>query len=487
MSTHGGFRAAIGRWIIAIGAAWSCAAAALAFPAPPEKPNLIIILTDDQGYADVACNGGKNVVTPNLDHLATEGMRLTSFYVTQGQCSPSRASLLTGCYANRIGIDHVLAPGEKIGLNPNEMNLAKMCKAGGYATGALGKWHLGDSPQFLPTNQGFDSWWGLPYSHDYWPVGYDGKPTTKKPWPPLPIMEGTKKIGTISNLDQTATLTRSVTERAVKFIHEHKDGPFFLYVAHPMPHVPIAASPEFRGKSGKGLYADVIMEIDDSVGQIVAAVDHDGLAEKTLIVYTSDNGPWMNYGEHSGSAWPLREGKGSDWEGGVREPCIFRWKGTIPAGVVRPNIVSTIDLVPTFAALAGLKGPEKTIDGVDVSALLKGEDADPRKEFLFYYGNTLEAVRRGDWKLHLPHDFRNYEGEIPGHDGFPGDTRQGRTSYELYNMKTDMAERRNVADLHPDVVQELRAMADEAIKGLGNGKKRGSGQREPGRVEEDPK
>jgi arylsulfatase len=455
---------------------------------PTDKPNLVIIFTDDQGYADMACNGGKNVVTPNLDRLASEGMRLTSFYVTQGQCSPSRASLLTGCYSKRIGIDDVLSPGSKIGLNPEEFNIAQMCRAAGYATGALGKWHLGDAPQFLPTHEGFDSWWGVPYSHDYWPVWYDGKPTNKMPWPPLPLMEGDKKIRTIATLDDTATLTRGVTQRAVAFIHEHKDRPFFLYVAHPLPHVPLAVSPEFKGKSGKGLYADVIMEIDDSVRQIVEAVDGDGLAEKTLIVFSSDNGPWMNFGDHAGSAFPLREGKGSDWEGGVREPCIFRWKGVIPAGTVRANIASTIDILPTFAAMAGLKGPDKEIDGVDISALLRGDaKADPRKEFLFYYGNTLQAVRRGDWKLHLPHDYRNYEGMPPGRDGFPGDTRTGRTSYELYNLKDDIGERRNVADLHPDVVEELRLMAEAAAKQLGNGKQAGTGQRPPGRLEESSK
>jgi arylsulfatase A-like enzyme len=452
---------------------------------PPEKPNLVIILADDMGYADMGCNGGKDMVTPRLDHLASEGMRLTSFYVTQGQCSPSRASLLTGCYANRIGLDIVLNPAAKIGLNPDEWNLAKMCKAGGYATGALGKWHLGDAPQFLPTALGFDSWWGLPYSNDMWPVDYDGKPSAKKTWPPLPVMEGDKKIGLMQTLDDQATLTRSVTERAVKFIHEHKDGPFFLYVAHPMPHVPIAASPEFRGKSGKGLYADVIMELDWSVGEIVDAIDHDELAEKTLIVFTSDNGPWLNFGNHAGSAFPLREGKGTEWEGGVREPCIFRWKGVIPAGVVRANIASTIDILPTFAAVAGLKGPEKEIDGVNIFPLLHGDaGADPRTEFVYYYGTTLEAVRRGDWKLNVPHDYRNYEGLPPGRDGYPGPTRTGRTGYELYNLKTDAGERRNVADLHADIVEDLRHMADEAAKRLGNGKQQGTGQRPPGRVEE---
>ncbi len=453
-------------------------------PPSAPKPNLVIILMDDMGYGDMACNGGADRVTPNLDRLASEGMRFTSFYVTQGQCSPSRASLLTGCYANRIGFDHVLNPSERIGLHPDEMNLAKMCKAGGYATGAVGKWHLGSLPQFLPTAQGFDSWWGLPYSNDMWPRDYDGNPSTSKTWPPLPVMENDKKIGLIETLDDQATLTRQVTDRAVKFIHEHKSGPFFLYVAHPMPHVPIAASRAFVGKSGKGLYADVIMEIDASVGEIVGAIDADGLAENTLVVFTSDNGPWLNFGDHAGSAYPLREGKGGEWEGGVREPCIFRWKGTIPAGTVQNRIASTIDIVPTFASLAGIAGPTKDIDGVNIAPVLRGDsDANPRSEFLYYYGYALHAVRRGDWKLHLPHEYRNNEGIPEAHRGHPAPERKGRTSYELYNLKEDIAERRNVADLHPDVVQQLRAMADEAVKTLGNGKQRGTGQREPGRAE----
>ncbi len=449
-----------------------------------DRPNLVVIFADDMGYGDMACNGAKDRVTPNLDRLAAEGMRFTSFYVTQGQCSPSRASLLTGCYANRVGIDYVLSPGARIGLDPAERSIARMCKDGGYATGALGKWHLGDSPEFLPTAHGFDSWWGIPYSNDYWPRDYDGKPSTTKHWQPLPIMEGDKKVGTIESMDQQATLTRRVTERAVKFIHEHKDGPFFLYVAHPMPHVPIAASADFLGKSGHGLYADVIMELDWSVGEIVGAIDRDGLAEKTLVVFTSDNGPWLNFGPRAGSAYPLREGKGSDWEGGVREPCIFRWKGTIPANVVSDRILSTIDILPTFAAMAGLKGPDREIDGVNAAALLKGEpDADPRKEFYYYYGNTLQAVRRGDWKLHVPHDYRNNEGIPPTRTSARAPERKGRTSYELYNMKDDAAERRNVADLHPDVVEELKAMAAGAIARLGNGTQRGPGTREPGRLE----
>jgi arylsulfatase A-like enzyme len=456
--------------------------------ASADKPNLVIILADDMGYADMACNGGKDVVTPNLDKLASEGMRLTSFYVTQGQCSPSRASLLTGCYANRVGISVVLSPASKIGLSPDEWNIARMCKAGGYATGTLGKWHLGDAPQFLPTALGFDSWWGLPYSNDMWPVDYDGKPSEKKTWPPLWVMEGEKKLRLVQTLEDQATLTGEITRRAVSFIHEHKDGPFFLYVAHPMPHVPIAASPQFRGKSGKGLYADVIMEIDWSVGEIVGALDQDGLGEKTMVVFTSDNGPWMNFGNHAGSAYPLREGKGTEWEGGVREPCIVRWKGTVPPGVVRTNIASTIDILPTFAAVAGLKKPEKDIDGVDISALLRGDkEADPRREFLYYYGTTLEAVRRGDWKLHLPHDYRNCEGVPVGRDGHPGAQRTGRTGYELYNLKDDLGERRNVADLHPDIVESLRRMAEDAAKVLGNGKQTGTGQRQPGRVESDQK
>jgi arylsulfatase A-like enzyme len=438
----------------------ACANHAWAAAADSVKPNLVVILADDLGYGDLGCYANAKAKTPNLDGLAASGMRFTSWCVSQGACTPSRASLLTGRYANRIGLPDVLNPNAKIGLDARIPTLATVCKDAGYATGAVGKWHLGDAPEFTPTRRGFDSFWGLPYSNDMWPVNYDGSPKPTSSYPTLPIIENGVKVGTVETLADQSTLTRRVTEHAVDFIRSHASGPFFLYVAHPMPHVPIAASEAFRGKSGGGLYGDVIMEIDWSVGEILRALDQAGRRDDTLVVFLSDNGPWRNFGDHAGSQGPLREGKGSTWEGGVRVPCIMRWPGTVPAGSTCGSLITSLDLLPTFAALANLQRPQAPIDGVDCSALLRGDSAaHPRDEFLYYYSRTLEAVRKRNWKLHLPHDYRCYEASAPGKDGFPGPTTTGRTGLELYDLEKDPAERRNVADLHPDIVEELTKLA----------------------------
>jgi arylsulfatase len=451
-------------------------------PAASPPPNLIVILADDMGYGDLGCYGGKNP-TPNLDAMAKEGLRFTSFCVPHGACTPSRAALLTGCYANRIGLPDVLFPASRIGLDASEETLATLCKKAGYATAALGKWHLGDAPEFLPTRRGFDAYWGIPYSNDMWPVNYQGNPEPKKNYPPLPIIEGAQQVGTIQTLADQATLTSTITKRAVQFIQESAKQPFFLYVAHPMPHCPIAAGPEFVGKSGRGLYGDVMMELDWSVGEILKAVDGAGVRERTLVVFLSDNGPWLNFGDHAGSAGILREGKGTEWEGGVRVPCIMRMPGTLPAGAVYAHLASSLDLLPTFAAMAGLTMPTRPIDGVDFSKVLRGSlDAQPRQEFYYYYSTALEAVRRGKWKLHVPHEFRCYEGSTPGRGGFPGPIGTGRTSFELFDLEADPQERRNVADLNLQVVEDLKKLAATARADLGDGKARGSGQRDPGHV-----
>src|SRR2546422_8412543 len=314
-------------------------------------PNIVIILTDDQGYADVGAYGARGIKTPNLDRLAREGMRFTDFYVAQAVCSASRAALLTGCYPNRVGISGALGPNARHGLNPNEMTIAELVKQRGYATCIFGKWHLGHHPEFLPTRHGFDEYFGLPYSNDMWPRHPEAKPGT---YPDLPLIEGDKIVQT--NPDQTQ-LTTWYTEHAVRFIERNKDRPFFLYVAHNMPHVPLHVSDKFKGKSKRGLYGDAIMEIDWSVGQILAALNKNDLDEKTLVVFTSDNGPWLLYGNHAGSALPLREGKTTIFDGGVREPCIMRWPGQIPPGTACRELAATMDLLPTFARLAGAERP----------------------------------------------------------------------------------------------------------------------------------
>ena len=298
-----------------------------AIPAPGQLPNVVVIFCDDLAYADLGCYGAKGYKTPNIDRLARQGMRFTDFYVAQAVCSASRAALMTGCYPNRIGIKGALGPQSKIGLNTNEVTIAKMLKERGYATGVFGKWHLGHLPEFLPLRHGFDEFFGLPYSNDMWP----NHPTAGTNYPPLPLIEGERAVEIMP--DQTQLTTR-YTERAVRFIERHKSQPFFLYVPHNMPHVPLFVSSKFAGKTKRGLFGDVLAEIDWSVGEILGALKKHGLEENTLVIFSSDNGPWLVYGDHAGSAKPLREGKATAFDGGVRVPFIARWPGRIPAGKV---------------------------------------------------------------------------------------------------------------------------------------------------------
>jgi arylsulfatase A len=448
----------------------------------PRSPNFVIIFTDDQGYGDVGCFGAKGFTTPNLDRMAERGMRFTDFYAAQAVCSASRAGLMTGCYPNRIGIRGALGPGSKVGISAGEETIAQVLKKRGYATGIFGKWHLGDARQFLPLQHGFDEYLGLPYSNDMWPDG--GK---RKNYPALPLMDGNEKVATIATHADQDTLTTRYTERAVKFIEKHKDEPFFLYVPHSMPHVPLGVSAKFKGKSRQGMYGDVIEEIDWSVGQILAALQKNGLEQNTLVVYTSDNGPWLVFGNHAGSAGPLREGKGTSWEGGQREPCIMQWPGVIPSGTVCRQLAGTIDLLPTIAALAGAPLPANKIDGVNILPLLKGESgAQPRDHFFYYYTcpgpyDQLQAVRQGRWILHFPHDYRSIETGKPGRDGNSGQYGPGHTELALYDLETDIGERHDVAGEHPDIVERLQKLGEQARQDLGDKNLKGAGVREPGR------
>lgn len=438
-------------------------------------PNIILIFMDDMGYGDLSCYGALQYRTPNLDKLASEGVRFTNFLSAQAVCSASRAALMTGCYPNRVGISGALFPNAKVGLNPDETTIAELLKEKGYATGIFGKWHLGDRPEFLPTKQGFDEYVGLPYSNDMWPVGYDGKPTAdtnrRKRTPFLPLLHNSDTLQEIKTLDDQAKLTGIYTERAVSFINKHKKSPFFIYLPHSMPHVPIAASAKFKGKSKQGTYGDVLMEIDWSVGEIMKALKEGGLDKNTVVIFTSDNGPWLNFGNHAGSSGGLREGKGTSFEGGQRVPCIVRWKGITPEGIICNKLTSTIDLLPTIANICGTQLPTKKIDGVDILPLLKGDmDAAPRKYFYYYYRrNNLEAVRRDDWKLVLPHEGRSYEGQTPGNDGFPGKTPENNPfSLALYDLRRDPAERYDVKEIYPDILAELQKVAEEAREDLGD-------------------
>ena len=424
-------------------------------------PNFIVINTDDQGYADAGSYGATDFETPHLDQMAAEGIRFTSFYCPANGCSPSRAGLLTGCYPVRVGIPHVLGPSKKqkdrppTGLHPDEQTIAEVLKAKGYATACVGKWHLGDLPQWMPTNQGFDSFFGLPYSNDMWP-----KHPTATGYPDLPLIENDKVVEYNPDMDQ---LTTRYTEKALAFIRANPDRPFFLYLAHSMPHVPLGVSDKFRGKSKQGMYGDVITEIDWSVGEVIRTVKELGLDDNTMIIFTSDNGPWLSYGNHAGSALPLREGKGTTWDGGQRVPFIVRWPGKIPAGQVNDAMAVNFDVLPTIAARAGLTPPaDRVIDGQDLWPLLSGEkDAKtPHEAFFFFRGPDIVAVRQGPWKLHRPHGYRSLDGGEGGKDGLPVKYAQRETPLALYNLDTDISERRNVADAHPEIVARLQALMD---------------------------
>ncbi len=454
------------------------------------KPNIVLIFIDDLGYADIGCFGATDYQTPNIDRLANEGVHFTDFYASQAVCSASRAALLTGCYSERISVLGALNAFSNIGINPEETIIPEMLKKQGYATGIFGKWHLGHHKEFLPLQHGFDEYVGLPYSNDMWPVGYDGVPADTNSWksnyPPLPLIEDNRVIDTIATLEDQAKLTTIYTEKAVQFIKNHKDKPFFLYLPHSMVHVPIAVSEKFKGKSGRGLFADVMMEVDWSVGEIIKTLEENGLDDNTLIIFTADNGPWLNFGNHAGSADPLREGKGSMWEGGPRVSTVMRWPGKIPAGTECNQIASTIDLLPTFAEITGASLPEKEIDGVSILPLMEGEkDANPREQFYYYYGGKLIAVRKDNWKLVFPHSYRSYVGVEPGMNGLPGPYGKGIVSeIELYDLSNDISETNNLASQHPEIVEQLKIIGDSARAELGDRiqNKKGRAVREPGRI-----
>jgi arylsulfatase A-like enzyme len=422
---------------------------------------VVIIFCDDMAYADISPFGSKTS-TPNLARMAREGMRFTDFYVGQAVCSASRAALMTGCYPNRVGIQGALGPKAKIGINPNEVTLAEILKGRGYATAIYGKWHLGDAPQFLPTRHGFDEWFGLPFSNDMWPL----HPVNPTNYPPLPLYENEKVVELMPDQRQ---LTTWYTERAVKFIERKKDQPFFLYVAHNMPHVPLYVSSKFNGASGRGLYADVIQEIDWSVGEILAALKRNGLDENTLVIFTSDNGPWLLYGSHAGNALPLREGKATTFDGGVRVPCLMRWPGKIPAGSTCHEMAWTMDVLPTVAKLAGTNAPtNRIIDGRDIWPLLSGQRGarTPHEAYYYYWDRGLEAVRAGKWKLHLAHDYSHLA--VPGGGGLPGKYARQRMGGSLYDLEKDVSEANDVAARYPEVVAHLQSIAEQARGDLGD-------------------
>lgn len=444
--------------------------------------NFIIMYLDDMGYGDLTLTGAAGYTTPNLDRLAKEGIFFTHYYAPQAVCSASRAGLLTGCYPNRIGFSGALDHRAKIGISDQEETIADVLKKKGYKCAAFGKWHLGLQPQFLPLRHGFDEYFGIPYSNDMWP----NHPTSKNYYPPLPLIENEKVVAT--NPDQTQ-FTTQFTEKAIDFIRRNGKNPFFVYLAHPMPHVPLFVSEKYKGKSQQGLFGDVLMEIDWSMGQILQTLKELNLENNTLVIFTSDNGPWINYGNHAGSTGGLREGKGTSFEGGQRVPCLMRWKGTIPEGIVCNKLIAGIDILPTIAVIAEAPMPAKKIDGVNILPLMLGDlEACPRKSFLYYYRkNSLEAVSNGNWKLIFPHPGRTYEGFKPGVDGQPGPVNEN-FPFEggLYDLRRDPGERYNVKDFYPEIVKEIWKIAEDAREDLGDDLtgNQGKNRREPGRIDD---
>ena len=454
------------------------------------KPNFVLVFIDDMGYGDAGCFGATGYQTPNIDNLAAEGMRFTNFYSAQPVCSASRAGLLTGCYPNRIGISGALFPYDTVGINPNETTIAEMLKEIGYATAIFGKWHLGHHEKFLPLQNGFDEYVGLPYSNDMWPFDDVGNPLPERSFrssfPELPLIEGNESVEYINTLEDQDKLTTIYTEKAVDFINRNADKPFFLYVPHTMGHIPLGVSEKFRGKTDQGKYGDVMEEIDWSVGEIEKAIEENGISDNTIFIFTTDNGPWLNYGNHAGSSGGLREGKTTSWEGGQRVPFIIKWPGNTPAGTICNELACAIDILPSFAEIAGTSLPVNKIDGVSVVDLWRAKpNVSPRKNILFYYGsNNLNAVRKGNWKLVLPHTWDSYDAK-PGMDGYGGQRiRKKVESPELYNMMRDPGEQYNVIDYYPEKVAEIMKIVEDARAELGDlnvGLISGNGSREIGR------
>jgi len=455
--------------------------------AQERPPNVIIFFIDDLGYGDIG-PFGSDTPTPRLDRLANEGRCFTNFTVSSAVCSASRAALMTGCLHRRVDITGALGPRSPVGLHPDEETIAEICKKKNYATACFGKWHLGDSPEFWPLNQGFDEYFGLPYSNDMWPYHPElpgDLEQRRKIFPELQLIEGDRRFDEIVTPEMQKNLTTWYTERAIRFIETNKDRPFFLYLPHTMVHVPLFVSDKFAGKSGKGLFADVVMEIDWSVGEIYDTLARLNLDRNTLIVFTSDNGPWLSYGDHAGSAGPLREGKGTSFEGGVREPTIMWWPGKVPANSKCDQLASTIDLLPTIAHLIDAPLPEKRIDGKDIRPLLFGEkDAvSPHDAFPIYYEHQLRAIRDTRWKLVFPHTYRTMDGQEPGKDGIPGKYISRETPLVLYDLTNDIGETTDVSAGNPEIVQRLQKAAEAVIADLGNGDQKGPGVRPAGRIQ----
>ena len=443
------------------------------------SPNIVFILTDDLGYGDLSSYGSKTIESINIDKIAREGVKLTSYYAAQPVCSASRAAILTGIYPNRIGIHNAFGPNSNSGINQDEYTLAEMLKENGYATGIFGKWHLGSKKEFFPTNHGFDQFYGILYSNDMWrwhPEYPEGFPED------LLLYENETPIKEIT--DQS-NLTKDITSKSIRFIEENKNSPFFLYIAHPQPHVPLFVSKDFEDITRNGLYADVITEIDYSVGRIINSLEENGLTENTIVVFTSDNGPWLSYGDHSGSSGIYREGKGTTWEGGVRVPSIIKFPNRLKPRIIDEPVMG-IDWMPTFASITGSKLSDNIIDGKNIWPLLSGKTIkSPHEKLYFYYRvNELHSIRMDDWKIHFARTYRSLNGKEGGVDGIPVKYDMNLLeNNELYNLVEDPKEKNNVYDEFPKVASKLEELGRKARIELGDNITdiKGKGNREDGK------
>jgi arylsulfatase len=445
-------------------------------------PNVIFILTDDQGYGDLGIYGANDISTPNLDKLAIEGAYFTSYYATQPVCSASRASILTGCYSDRIGIFNAFGPDSKLGINPDESTLAEILKREGYATAIYGKWHLGSAPEFNPIRHGFDEFFGILYSNDMWPK--HPQQGTIFNFPDIELYENEYPI---QILEEQTFLTGALTEKAVSFIKKHSHEPFFIYLPHPQPHVPLFAAEEFQNTQARGLYGDVISEIDASVGSIISTLKEEGLYQDTIIIFTSDNGPWLSYGAHSGSAGVFREGKGTNWEGGHRVPGIISYPQKIKPQTKIEVAAMGIDWLPTIVEFTKAKSPGLKIDGVSLVPQLSEGSIKPAHENLFFYyrTNELHAIRHKNWKFYVPHTYRSLNGRKGTNDGNPIKYDMNRLyKSALFDLENDPSEKNDIANERPDMVEKINKIADSIRQVLGDqiAGIKGKEVRPPGRV-----